>query len=357
MEGEMERYRIAVIAGDGVGKEVIPAGCRVLEAAARQDGTFAFDWEELPWGSEYYQRTGRMMPEDGLDRLQAFHTIYLGAVGWPTVPDHVTLWGLLLPIRQRFNLYINERPVKLFPGVPCPLAGKGPADIDMLCIRENSEGEYAGVGGRVHLGLGHEVGIQTDIFTRTGVEQVARYAFEQAQQRRKHVTSITKSNASPYAFVLWDEVVRAVSHEFPEVELTSMLVDAAAAAFITHPESFDVVVASNLFGDILTDIGAVIQGSMGLAASANFNPSGGRPAMFEPVHGSAPDIAGQGIANPLGSIWAGAMMLHYLGQEAAGQRVLEAMARVLERGEARTRDLGGAAGTDEVTEAVIAALE
>jgi len=352
----MERYRIAVIAGDGVGKEVIPAGCRVLEAAARQSGTFTFEWEELPWGSEYYQRTGRMMPDDGLETLQTFQAIYLGAVGWPTVPDHVTLWGLLLPIRQRFNLYINERPVKLLPGVPCPLAGKGPSDIDMLCIRENSEGEYAGVGGRVHLGLGHEVGIQADIFTRTGVEQVARYAFQQAQQRRKHVTSITKSNASPYAFVLWDEVVRAVSCEFPEVELTSMLVDAAAAAFITRPESFDVVVASNLFGDILTDIGAVIQGSMGLAASANLNPSGGHPAMFEPVHGSAPDIAGHGVANPLGSIWAGAMMLNYLGQEAAGRRVLEAMAQVLERGEAHTRDLGGTAGTHEATEAVIAAL-
>lgn len=353
----MERYRIAVIAGDGVGKEVVPAGCRVLDAAARQAGSFALDWEELPWGSEYYQRTGRMMPEDGLETLQGFQAIYLGAVGWPTVPDHVTLWGLLLPIRQRFNLYINERPVKLWPGVPCPLAGKGPADIDMLCIRENSEGEYAGVGGRVHVGLGHEVGIQADIFTRTGVEQVARYAFEQAQQRRKHVTSITKSNASPYAFVLWDEVVRAVSREFPEVELTSMLVDAAAAAFITRPQSFDVVVASNLFGDILTDIGAVIQGSMGLAASGNFNPSGGHPAMFEPVHGSAPDIAGKGVANPLGSIWAGAMMLDYLGQESAGQRVLEAMARVLERGEVRTRDLGGTAGTEEVAEAVLAALE
>lgn len=353
----MKRYRIAVIAGDGVGREVVPAGLRVLHAVAGKDGGFALECEELPWDSAYYQRTGRMMPEDGLAILRRFDAIYLGAVGWPDVPDHVTLWGLLLPIRQYFNLYVNLRPVKLFPGVPCPLRGKGPADIDMLCIRENSEGEYSGVGGRVHTGFGHEVAIQTDVFTRTGVEQVVRYAFEQARARRQHLTSVTKSNASPYAFVFWDEVVREVGQEFADVQVRRMLVDAAAAAFISQPESFDVVVASNLFGDILTDIGAVIQGSMGLAASANINPQGGYPGMFEPVHGSAPDIAGRGIANPLGAIWAGALMLEHLGQRTAGQAVLEALARVLERPETHTRDLGGTAGTEDVADAVIAALE
>src|SRR5947209_4071266 len=337
----MDRFRIAVIAGDGVGLEVVPAGLRVLDVAAKRDGTFELQPEELPWSSSYYERTGRMMPEDGLRVLRGFDAVYLGAVGWPGVPDHVTLWGLLLPIRQRFNLYVNVRPVKLFPGVRCPLRDKGPEDIDMLCIRENSEGEYAGVGGRVHTGFGHEVGIQADIFTREGIEKVARYAFERARERRKHLTSITKSNASPYAFVLWDEVVAEVAQDFPDVELRRILVDAAAAFFVTRPEMFDVVVASNLFGDILTDLGAAIQGSMGLAASANINPQGGYPGLFEPVHGSAPDIAGQGIANPLGAIWAGALMLEHVGRPEAAGSILDAMARVLATGEVRTRDLGG----------------
>jgi tartrate dehydrogenase/decarboxylase/D-malate dehydrogenase len=352
----MERYRIAVLAGDGVGQEVVPAGLRVLQAAARQHGGFTLDSENLPWGSAYFLQTGRMMPPDALETLTGYDAIYLGAVGWPDVPDHVTLWGLLLPIRQRFNLYINLRPVKLLPGVHGPLRDKGPGDIDMLCIRENTEGEYAGMGGRVHVGFGHEVAIQADVFTRTGVEQVMRYAFEQARGRRRHVTSITKSNASPHAFVFWDEVFDDVSKDFPEIQTSRMLVDAAAAAFITRPESFDVVVASNLFGDILTDLGAVIQGSMGLAASANINPQGGYPGMFEPVHGSAPDIAGKGIANPMGAIWAGALMVEHLGRPDAGAHVLTALTRVLERQEVRTRDLGGTATTDEVAEAIIAAL-
>ena len=352
----MDRYRVAVIAGDGVGREVIPAGMRVLDAVASRDGSFALDWEELSWGSSYYRRHGRMMPEDGLRILRGCDAIYLGAVGWPDVPDHVTLWGLLLPIRQRFNLYVNLRPVRLFPGVRSPLRDKGPDDIDMLCVRENTEGEYAGAGGRVHLGFGHEVAVQADIFTRTGVEQVVRYAFEQARGRRKHLTSVTKSNASPYAFVFWDEVVAEVARDFPDVQMERILVDAAAAAFITRPESFDVVVASNLFGDILTDLGAVIQGSMGLAASANIDPRGGYPGMFEPVHGSAPDIAGKGIANPLGAIWAGALMLENLGRAAAAERVIGAMAGSLERGEALTRDLGGSATTEQAAHAVIAAL-
>jgi tartrate dehydrogenase/decarboxylase/D-malate dehydrogenase len=353
----MERFRVAVIGGDGVGKEVVPAGLRVLDTVAARDGSFTVEREEFPWGSEYYARTGRMMPEDGLSILRRFDAIYLGAIGWPDVPDHVTLWGLLLPIRQRFNLYVNVRPVKLFPGVRCPLRDKGPDDIDMLCIRENTEGEYAGMGGRVHMGFGHEVAIQTDIFTRTGVEQVVRYAFQKARERRKHLTSITKSNASPYAFVFWDEIVREVGGAFPDVQVEKILVDAAAAFFVTRPERFDVVVASNLFGDILTDLGAAIQGSMGLAASANINPDGGYPGMFEPVHGSAPDIAGQGVANPIGAIWAGALMLEHLGRPVGARRVLDAMASVLKSGEVRTRDLGGSAGTEEVADAIIGALQ
>src|SRR5947209_14077679 len=352
----MHSYRIAVIPGDGVGQEVVPAGLRVLNAAAAKDGTFTLECEELPWGSAYYRQTGRMMPEDGLAILRRYEAIYLGAVGWPDVPDHVTLWGLLLPIRQRFNLYVNIRPVKLFPGVHGPLRDQGPEQIDMLCIRENTEGEYAGVGGRVHTGFGHEVAVQVDMFTRTGVEDVVRFAFEQARKRRRHLTSVTKSNASPYAFVFWDEVVAEVSREFPEVEVQRVLVDAAAAYFVTRPEMFDVVVASNLFGDILTDIGAVIQGSMGLAASANINPHGGYPGMFEPVHGSAPDIAGRGIANPLGAIWAGAMMLEHLGRPEAGTAILDAMAAMLVREQVRPRDLGGDARTEDVADAVIAEL-
>jgi len=254
----LDRFRIALLPGDGVGQEVLPAGLRVLERAAQLDGSFALDCEQVPWGSQYYLEHGRMMPEDGLSILRRFDAIYLGAVGSPQVPDHVTLWGLLLPIRQRFNLYVNARPVKLFPGVTCPLRDKGPEDIDMLCIRENSEGEYAGVGGRVHTGFGHEVAIQADIFTRQGVEGVVRYAFDRARERRKHLSSITKSNASPFSFVLWDEIVNEVAAEYPDVTVSRILVDAAAAYFITRPEIFDVVVASNLFGDILTDIAAAI---------------------------------------------------------------------------------------------------
>jgi tartrate dehydrogenase/decarboxylase/D-malate dehydrogenase len=352
----MRRFRIASIPGDGVGREVVPAGLRVLEAVARKDGTFVLDVQELPWGSLYYRRTGQMMPDDGLDVLRKFNAIYLGAVGWPDVPDHVTLWGLLLPIRQRFNLYVNVRPVKLLAGVQGPLRDKGPGDIDMLCIRENTEGEYAGVGGRVHTGFGHEVAIQADVFTREGVEAVIRYAFERARTRKRSVTSITKSNASPYAFVFWDEIVTRVAAEYPRIRVQRVLVDAAAAYFVTRPEMFDVVVASNLFGDILTDLGAAIQGSMGLAASANINPDGGYPGMFEPVHGSAPDIAGKGIANPLGAIWAGALMLENLGKARAARILMEAMEAVLAAGEVRTRDLGGSASTDEVAEAVIAGL-
>ena len=272
----------------------------------------------------------------------------LGAVGRPDVPDHVTLWGLLLPIRQTFDLYLNIRPVRLLPGVLSPLRGRGPADIDMIVIRENSEGEYAGVGGRTHAGHPAEVGIQVDVFTRTGVERVARYAFELARTRRRRLASITKSNASPHHFVMWDEIVDQVHRDYPDVHLDRILVDAAAAYMISAPDRFDVVVASNLFGDILTDIGAVIQGGMGMAASANITPDRSKPGMFEPVHGPAPDITGTGRANPVGAVWAGAMMLDHLGEPAASNAVLKALAEVLATTGIRTPDLGGTATTTEV---------
>ncbi len=345
-----------MLAGDGVGLEVIPVGMRVLEHAARAQGSFALEWEEFPWGSDFYLETGRMMPEDALSILREFDAIYLGAVGSPEVPDHLTLWGLLLPIRQRFNQYVNLRPIKLFPGVTSPLRDRRPEEIDMVCIRENSEGEYSGVGGRVHVGFDHEVALQTDVFTRKGVEQVARYAFELAQQRRKRLASVTKSNASPYSFVFWDEVVDAVRADYPDVEVRSFLVDAAAARMITKPDDFDVLVTSNLFADILTDIGAAIQGGMGLAASANINPDGGYPGLFEPVHGSAPDIAGTGRANPIGAVWAGALMLEDLGEAPAARAVMDAVEAVLARRNVVTPDLGGSAGTEDMGDALVEEL-
>jgi tartrate dehydrogenase/decarboxylase/D-malate dehydrogenase len=349
----VNRHRIAVIGGDGVGPEVIEQGVAVVSAACERD---ALDWDHLPWGSAEYRRTGRMMPADALDRLEGYDAIYLGAVGAPDVPDHVTLWGLLLPIRQHFDLYVNERPVRLLPGVASPLAGKGPAEIDLVCVRENTEGEYAGAGGRVHVGRGNEVGLQVDVFTAEGVRRVARHGFELARSRRGRLASITKSNASPHHFVMWDELVADVARAFPDVAVENILVDAAAAYLVTQPERFDVLVASNLFGDILTDIGAAIQGGMGLAASANIAPGRSGPAMFEPVHGSAPDIAGTGRANPVGAVWAGAMMLRHLGEAGAAGRVMAAIEEVLAAGEIRTPDLGGRASTAEVGAALIAAV-
>ena len=341
-----------MIGGDGVGPEVIVQGRRVLETAV--EGRCTLEWTELPWGSAWYLEHGAMMPPDALQTLSAFDAIYLGAVGSPEVPDHVTLWGLLLPIRQHFDLYLNIRPIKLWPGVATPLAGRGPADIDMVCVRENTEGEYGGVGGRVHQGLAHEVALQVDVFTRTGVERVVRHAFELAQERRGRLASITKSNASPHHFVMWDDVVREVAAEYPGVEVESLLVDAACAYMISNPGRFDVMVASNLFGDIITDIGAAVQGGMGLAASANVGGRG--PGMFEPVHGSAPDIAGTGRANPVGAVWAGAMMLEQLGEREAAARVLTAIESVLGAESPRTPDLGGTATTTEVGDALVAAV-
>jgi tartrate dehydrogenase/decarboxylase / D-malate dehydrogenase len=341
---------IAVIEGDGIGKEVIPAGLRVLQTVA------SLDVEMLPWGAEYYAKTGTMMPGNSLSRLDRYDAIYLGAVGWPTVPDHITLWGLLLPIRKAFQLYVNLRPVKLLPGVAGPLAGRGPDDVDMLFVRENTEGEYSGAGGRVHVGTPYEVAVEAPVFTRVAVERVARYALDLAQARSGSLVSVTKSNASRYAYVLWDEVVAEAAKDYPEVEVQRMHVDAMAARMVLRPDTIDVVVASNLFADILTDLGAALQGGLGLAASANLDPSGAHPPLFEPVHGSAPDIAGRGRANPIGAICSGALMLRQLGLIDEAGRVEQAVAQVLADGAVRTADLGGSASTDEVADAVISAL-
>jgi tartrate dehydrogenase/decarboxylase / D-malate dehydrogenase len=342
--------RIATIPGDGVGPEVIAEARRAVDALG-----LAIEWTELDWGSDRWLASGEMMPADGVEAVGGFDATLLGAVGDPRVPDAVTLWGLLLPLRQGLDLWANERPVKLLAGVPSPLAGVGPEDVDMLFIRENSEGEYAGVGGRVHEGLEHETGIEVSVFSAVGVERVARHAFECARARRGRLVSATKSNASRYGYVLWDEIVERVGEEFPEVEVERMLVDALAARMVSNPASIDVCVASNLFGDILTDIGAAIQGGMGVAASANVAPGSSRPGIFEPVHGSAPDIAGQGIANPLGAVWSASMMLDHLGHPAEANRLREAMAATVEAGHL-TRDLGGSAGTVEVGDALVAAL-
>ena len=342
-------YTIAVIAGDGIGKEVIPAAMRVLDGAAEASGSFQLNFESLPWGSDYYLQHGRMMPADGLNNLEEFDAIFLGAVGLPpTVPDHVTLWGLLLPIRKSFEQYVNIRPVRLLPGLIGRLRDKGPEDIDFVCVRENTEGEYAGIGGRFKQGTPEEVAVQTSVFTRLGCERAMRYAFDLARRRRGKLTSVTKSNAMQYGMVMWDEVFRDVARDYPDVETEQWLVDAMAARFLTHPQTLDVVVASNLFGDILTDLGGALMGSLGLPPSANINPQRNYPSMFEPVHGSAPDIAGKGIANPIAAIWAGVMMLEFLGEEEAGARVMEAIGATVAAGDVLTRDLGGNATTGEL---------
>ena len=351
----MSRHRVAVIAGDGIGREVIPAGLRVLEAVSARHG-FRLDIAEFPWGCDHYLETGRMMPRDGLETLRAFDAIYLGAVGAPTVPDQVSVWELILPIRQRFDQYVNLRPVRLLPGIASPLAFRGAADIDMLCVRENSEGEYAGIGGRVHAGTPHEAAEQTGLFTRRGIARIVRYAFTQAMARpRRLLASATKSNALQHSMVLWDEVVDEVGREFPDVTLRRYHVDALAARMITHPQTLDVIVASNLFGDILTDIGSAISGSMGVAPGANINPERTAPSMFEPIHGSAPDIAGTAVANPIGAIWAGALMLDHLGHREAHDDVVAAISRALSENR-RTPDLGGQLTTDQMTAAVVERL-
>jgi tartrate dehydrogenase/decarboxylase/D-malate dehydrogenase len=348
--------RIAVIPGDGIGPEVMSAALAVVRAAADATG-LVLETEEFPWGCEHHVRTGRIMDEGALDRLADFEAIYFGAVGDPRVPDHVSLWELILPIRQRFDQYVNLRPMALLPGVTTPLRARDSADIDWLCVRENSEGEYSGAGGRMHVGTPHEVAHEVAVFTRHGIERIVRYAFAQAARRPRHLlASATKSNALRYSMVLWDEVVEAVARDFPQVTVRKYHVDALAARMVTHPDSLDVIVASNLFGDILTDLGAAIVGSLGIAPGANINPERRHPSMFEPIHGTAPDIAGKGIANPVGAIWAGAMMLEHLGAREAGDLLLGALRHVLSEGRVKTPDLGGRAGTVEMANAILAAL-
>jgi tartrate dehydrogenase/decarboxylase/D-malate dehydrogenase len=344
-------YRIAVIPGDGVGKEVIPEGIKVLSALG-----LPLEFEELPWGCEHYERTGRMMPEDALARLARFDAIYLGAIGWPTVPDHVSLWGCLLPIRKTFDQYVNLRPVRLPPGVRSPLAGRRPEEVDMLFVRENTEGEYSGAGGRVHQGTPAEVAVEVPVFTRRAIERCVRYAFERARERRGRLISVTKSNASRYAYVLWDEVVAGLAPSYPQVEVERVHVDAMAARMVLRPDTVDVVVGSNLFADILTDLGAALQGSLGLAASANLSLDQAGPSMFEPVHGSAPDIAGRSLANPMGAVWSAALMLRHLGHEAEADQVERAIDQVCAEGRFLTEDLGGTATTSEVGDAIVRAL-
>jgi tartrate dehydrogenase/decarboxylase/D-malate dehydrogenase len=337
-------HRVAVIAGDGAGPEVVAEARKVVDALALD-----LEWNELPWGTEHFHAHGTMMPADALDTARAHDAILLGAVGHPSVPDHVTLWGLLLPLRQGLDLWANLRPAKLLDGVPSPLEGR--PQVDMLFVRENTEGEYSGVGGRAHQGLELEVGIETSVFTRAGVRRVVQHAFELAEGRRGILTSATKSNASRYGYVLWDEVAAEVAAEHPEVRYERVLVDALAARMVSSPASLDVVVASNLFGDILTDLAAVLQGGMGVAASASVAPGSDAPPMFEPVHGSAPDIAGKGIANPIGAIWSAALMLEHLGETDAHARVMRAIEDTCRAG-TLTRDLGGSATTAEVGDEV-----
>jgi tartrate dehydrogenase/decarboxylase/D-malate dehydrogenase len=352
----MKRYRLALVPGDGVGREVIPEGLRAIRAAGEATGRYTIETTEYPWSCEWYLEHGTMMPPDGLDRLRDSDAIYLGAVGFPGVPDHVSLWGLLLPIRFGFDQYINLRPVRTLDGIQGPLRACGPGDIDFVCVRENTEGEYSGLGGRTRAGTPDEVVVQTSLFTRRGTERVIRYAFDLARGRRKRLVSATKSNALNHSMVFWDEVTAAVAADYPDVEVSSVHVDALAARFVLAPQGLDVVVASNLFGDILTDLGGALQGSLGLPASANINPTGEYPSMFEPVHGSAPRRAGKGIANPMAAIWAASLLLDQIGEATAASLVMRALERVAREGP-RTVDLGGTAMTADVGDAVELAIK
>ncbi len=350
------RYRIAVIPGDGIGKEVIPEGQKAAEAAADLHG-FALEWQTFDWSCERYAETGRMMPEDGIDQVRSFDAIYLGAVGWPGVPDHVSLWGLLIPLRRELDLYANVRPVRLLKGITSPLAGRGPEDIDFVVVRENVEGEYSEIGGRIYAGTEHEAVSQQAVFTRRGVDRILDYAFDLARKRpRRHVTSATKSNGISHTMPFWDERFRAAAARHPEVETAQFHIDILTAHFVLHPDWFDVVVGSNLFGDILSDLGPAVAGSIGIAPAANLNPDRSTPSLFEPVHGSAPDIAGQGIANPVAAAWTAAMMLEHLGEAEAAATLEAAVETVLENPEARTRDLGGKADTRRCGDAIARAI-
>jgi tartrate dehydrogenase/decarboxylase/D-malate dehydrogenase len=345
-------YKIAVIPGDGIGKETVPEGLRVLDAASRRFG-FSLQLAEYDWSCDTYKRTGAMMPADGIERLREADSILLGAVGWPDVPDHVSLWGLLIPIRRSFDQYISLRPCKLMPGVRTPLAGRTEADIDFFVVRENTEGEYSSVGGRMFEGTDREFATQQSVFTRKGVDRVLDYAFRLAQSRPKnHLTSATKSNGITVTMPYWDERFAAMAKSYPDVRIDQFHIDILCAHFVQHPDWFDVVVGSNLFGDILSDLGPAVAGSIGIAPSANINPERRFPSMFEPVHGSAPDIAGKHICNPIGQIWSAAMMLEQLGDKPAAEAIVAAIETLLREGGPKTRDMGGQAGTVDVGRAL-----
>jgi tartrate dehydrogenase/decarboxylase / D-malate dehydrogenase len=351
----MKTYRIATIPGDGIGNETVPEGIRVLDAVARKHG-IAFDWQHFDWSCERYAKTGAMMPADGLEQIKGHDAIFFGAVGFPNVPDHVSLWGLLIPFRRGFQQYVNLRPVRLMPGITSPLSGRSEGDIDYWIVRENTEGEYSSVGGRFAEGTDAEIVIQESIFTRRGTDRILRYAFELARSRpKKHLTSATKSNGIAITMPYWDERVKAVAAEYPDVKQDQFHIDILVAHFVQHPDWFDVVVGSNLFGDILSDLGPATTGTIGIAPSGNINPEREFPSLFEPVHGSAPDIAGKHVANPIGQIWSGAMMLDHLGHPDAAQAVIRAIETVLRTGP-RTREIGGAASTEEVGKAIAEAV-
>jgi len=350
----MKSHRVAVIPGDGIGHEVMPEGLRVLEAAGRRFG-IAFEWDHLPWSCEYHAKTGRMMPEDGLDRIRNHDAIYLGAVGFPGVPDHISLWGLLIPIRRGFQQYANVRPVRLMPGIQSPLRGREEGDIDFIVVRENTEGEYSRLGGLAFEGTDEELVVQENLFTRKGIDRILRYAFELARTRGRKLAWATKSNGIFVSMPYWDDRARSMASRYPDVAAEQFHIDILTAHFVRSPDRFDVVVASNLFGDILSDLGPACTGTIAIAPSANLNPEREYPSMFEPVHGSAPDISGRNIANPIGQIWSGALMLEHLGHEAAARAVVAAIETVLREGP-RTRDIGGTAGTQEVGKAIAEAL-
>jgi tartrate dehydrogenase/decarboxylase/D-malate dehydrogenase len=351
-------YRIAIIPGDGIGKETMPEGVRALEKAAAKFGIgLTLDWFDFA-SCDYHARHGRMMPEDWKEKIGSHDAIFFGAVGWPdTVPDHISLWGSLIQFRREFDQYVNLRPVRLMPGVPSPLAGRKPGDIDFWVVRENTEGEYSSIGGRMFPGTEREFVVQETVMTRTGVDRVLKFAFELAGRLpRKHLTSATKSNGISITMPYWDERVEAMAKNFPDIRWDKFHIDILTAQFVLHPDWFDVVVASNLFGDILSDLGPACTGTIGIAPSGNINPERNFPSLFEPVHGSAPDISGKGIANPIGQIWSGAMMLEHLGQPEAAKAIVAAIEKVLAQQSLRTRDLGGAAGTEACGKAVAAAI-
>jgi len=358
MDTGRKAYRIAVIPGDGIGKETVPEGMRVLEAAGRRFG-IGLEWREFDWSCDYYAKHGRMMPEDWFDQLRGFDAIFFGAVGWPaTVADHVSLWGSLIPFRRGFDQYVNLRPCRLMPGIPSPLAHRAPGDIDFVVVRENTEGEYSSVGGRMFEGTEREIVFQESVFSRKGVDRILKFAFELAARRpERHLTSATKSNGISITMPYWDERFHAMAKQYPDVRTDQYHIDILSARFVLSPERFDVVVGSNLFGDILSDLGPAVCGTIGIAPSANINPEREFPSLFEPVHGSAPDIAGKGIANPIGQIWSGAMMLEHLGHAEAGDAVVRVIEQVLADASApRTPDVGGSATTADVGRAIAAAL-